>query len=97
MTHDYLCYQQRTTAHDCRPAQFALAWVLSRGERAMTIPGTTKLENLKTNLGAYTIQLTEEARDLLDLLAERVSGQHYDERGLSTINGYLNSSTSANR
>ncbi len=73
-------------ARDCQPAQIALAWVLSRGEHVMTIPGTTKLENLKTNLGAYTIQLTKEERDLLDLLADRVSGQRYDERGMSTIN-----------
>ncbi|MEM6818133.1 MAG: aldo/keto reductase [Pseudomonadota bacterium] len=74
------------TAHDCLSAQIALAWVLSRGEHVMTIPGTTKLENLKTNLGAYGVQLTEEERDLLDLLADRVSGQRYDERGMSTIN-----------
>ena len=74
------------TAHDCLSAQIALAWVLSRGEHVMTIPGTTKLENLKTNLGAYAVQLTGEERDLLDLLADRVSGQRYDERGMSTIN-----------
>lgn len=52
----------------------------------MTIPGTTKLENLKTNLGAYSVQLTEEERDLLDLLTERVNAQRYDERGMSTTN-----------
>lgn len=40
------------TAKACTPAQIALAWVLARGEHVMTIPGTTRLENLQANLGA---------------------------------------------
>lgn len=74
------------SARSCIPAQIALAWVLGRGEHVMTIPGTTKLENLKTNLGAYDIQLTGDEQAALDRLADKVMGDRYDERGMSIIN-----------
>jgi aryl-alcohol dehydrogenase-like predicted oxidoreductase len=70
----------------CTPAQIALAWVLGRGEHVMTIPGTTKLENLKDNLAAYEIRLSDDEQATLDQLADRVIGDRYDERGMSIIN-----------
>ncbi len=73
-------------AKSCQPAQVALAWVLGRGEHVMTIPGTTKLDNLKVNLGAYDIALTDNEQATLDRLADRVMGDRYDERGMSIIN-----------
>lgn len=72
-------------AKACLPAQIALAWVLGRGEHVMTIPGTTKLENLKANLGAYRVQLSDAEQATLDTLADRVLGDRYDERGMSII------------
>ena len=72
-------------AKSCTPAQIALAWVLGRGEHVMTIPGTTKLENLEDNLGAYAIQLANDEQATLDQLADRVLGDRYDERGLAII------------
>ena len=74
-------------AKSCTPAQIALAWVLGRGEHVMTIPGTTRLGNLKQNLGAYEILLSEDEQAALDRLADRVMGDRYDERGMSIING----------
>jgi aryl-alcohol dehydrogenase-like predicted oxidoreductase len=74
------------TAKSCTPAQIALAWVLGRGEHVMTIPGTTKLENLKANLGAGEIRLTTEEQATLDQLADRVKGDRYNEQGMSSIN-----------
>ena len=53
----------------------------------MTIPGTTKLENLKSNLGAYQVSLTENEEASLDRLADQVMGDRYDKRGMSIING----------
>lgn len=73
-------------ARSCKSAQIALAWVLGRGEHMMAIPGTTKLANLTTNLGAYGIELTSEEQATLDQLADRVLGERYDERGMSIIN-----------
>lgn len=71
----------------CLPAQIALAWVLGRGDHVMTIPGTTKLANLKVNLDAYEVSLSDNEQETLDRLAERVKGDRYDERGMSIING----------
>lgn len=69
----------------CQPAQIALAWVLGRGEHVLTIPGTTKPENLKVNLGSYAIELSGDEQMILDHLASRVMGDRYDEQGMSTI------------
>ena len=69
----------------CSPAQIALAWVLGRGEHVMTIPGTTKLENLKANIEAHDIQLSGGEQAVLDKLADRVQGDRYDERGMAII------------
>ncbi len=73
-------------ANACTAAQVALAWVLGRGEHIMTIPGTTRLENLKANLGAYDEQLSDDQQATLDQLADRVMGDRYDEQGMAIIN-----------
>jgi aryl-alcohol dehydrogenase-like predicted oxidoreductase len=39
------------------PAQLALAWVLSRGEDVVPIPGTKHVRLLEENLGAVDVQL----------------------------------------
>jgi aryl-alcohol dehydrogenase-like predicted oxidoreductase len=71
----------------CAPAQVALAWVIGQGEHVLTIPGTTKLANLKSNLGSYNVELTPEELAKLDSLADRVIGERYDERGMAAIDG----------
>jgi aryl-alcohol dehydrogenase-like predicted oxidoreductase len=63
----------------CTPAQLALAWVLSRGEDVVPIPGTTKISRLEENAGAVNVGLS--AVDLATL-AERIplnaaSGDRY--------------------
>ena len=45
-------------AKGCTPAQLALAWVLSRGDDVVPIPGTTKVERLAENLGALQVGLS---------------------------------------
>jgi aryl-alcohol dehydrogenase-like predicted oxidoreductase len=71
----------------CTPAQVALAWVLNRGEYILALTGTTKLDNLRSNLGAYDVHLSGADRSALDALAERVMGDRYDEWGMAGING----------
>ncbi|MGF1620331.1 MAG: aldo/keto reductase [Rhodomicrobiaceae bacterium] len=68
-------------------AQVALAWVLGRGEHIVTIPGTTRLENLDVNLGAANVALSPDQTSRLDALAVRVMGERYDEAGMRTLNG----------
>ncbi len=69
------------------PAQIALAWVIGRGKHIMALTGTTKLENLKSNLGAYDVKLSNDEKTILDALADRVMGDRYDEWGMASING----------
>lgn len=71
----------------CTPAQVALAWVIGRSEHMMALTGTTKLSNLKSNLGAYDVKLSDDELATLDELADRVTGDRYDEWGMATING----------
>jgi len=71
----------------CTPAQVALAWVIGRGEYIMPLTGTTKLEHLKSNLGAYNVELSDDEQSALDALADRVVGARYDEWGMASING----------
>ncbi|KAK6529677.1 hypothetical protein TWF281_008840 [Arthrobotrys megalospora] len=50
-------------------AQLTLAWVLSRGEDIVPIPGTTRIEGLKENLGALKVELSEEDKKEVERLA----------------------------
>jgi aryl-alcohol dehydrogenase-like predicted oxidoreductase len=61
----------------CLAAQVALAWVLDKGDHVVAIPGTTKLANLQSNVGALDCRLTEENRATLNRLADQVLGDRY--------------------
>ena len=69
------------------PAQLALAWVLSRGEDIIPIPGTKKRKYLEENAGAVDIQLTKTDVDSLDQLIEKYpdTGQRYSERSMQMV------------
>lgn len=70
----------------CMAAQVALAWVLDQGDHVVAIPGTTKLANLETNLGALDCRLTEEDRAKLNKLADRVLGDRYSPEEMAGVN-----------
>jgi aryl-alcohol dehydrogenase-like predicted oxidoreductase len=72
---------------DATAGQVALAWVLQRAENIVAIPGTTKLANLKQNLGAANVKFTPAALARLDALAAKVKGERYDESGMKSVNG----------
>ncbi|MFJ7850032.1 aldo/keto reductase [Peribacillus sp. NPDC097206] len=42
----------------CTSAQLALAWLLAQGDFITPIPGTTRIDRVKENLGALQVQLT---------------------------------------
>jgi aryl-alcohol dehydrogenase-like predicted oxidoreductase len=50
----------------CTPAQLALAWVLSRGEDVVPIPGTKRRAYLEQNAAASDLELTEDELRELD-------------------------------
>lgn len=70
---------------NAKAAQVALAWVLARAPNIHVIPGTTKLANLKTNLGAGDVALTDADMARLQTLAARVVGTRYDEAGMRAL------------
>ena len=63
------------------PAQIALAWLLAQKPWIVPIPGTTKLNRLKENLGAVELSLSaEDLREIDDAAAEiHVEGARYPE------------------
>jgi len=65
----------------CTPAQLALAWVLSRGEHVVTIPGTRKISRLDENLAAAGLVLTTADLDELDAALPRgaAAGERYGD------------------
>lgn len=66
--------------------QVALAWVLAQGDEILTIPGTTKLKNLTSNLGATDVTLDAAALDRLGALADHVRGARYEQTQMANIN-----------
>ena len=63
------------------PGQIALAWLLAQEAWIVPIPGTTKLERLNENIGAATIELTDDDLREIDSAASRipVQGERYPE------------------
>jgi aryl-alcohol dehydrogenase-like predicted oxidoreductase len=70
----------------CAAAQVALAWVLGQGDHIVAIPGTTRLANLESNLGALDCRLTDEDRGVLDKLADQVLGDRYSPEEMAAVN-----------
>ena len=69
----------RSVAGECNatPAQVALAWVLSRGDDVVPIPGTKRVRYLEENVRALDVKLTAEQLALLDGLAAQTAGERY--------------------
>ncbi len=63
------------------PAQIALAWLLAQKPWIVPIPGTTKLERLKENIGAAAVELTPDDLRQIDSAASKimVEGARYPE------------------
>ncbi len=72
----------------CTSAQLALAWVLSRGERVVTIPGTRSIKRLEENEKAAGVSLSTPELAELDELAppESFVGTRYPEAMMSLLN-----------
>ncbi|MCW3492519.1 aldo/keto reductase [Microbacterium sp. SSM24] len=64
---------------DCTPAQLSLAWLLSRGEHVVPIPGSTQASHVRDNLAAVDLvvdpRILARAGELIDTAT--VSGPRY--------------------
>lgn len=71
----------------CTLSQLALAWLLSRGEHVIPIPGTTNVAHLVLNLDAAEVRLSTETIARMDaLINERtVTGARYAPATLAEI------------
>ena len=63
------------------PAQIALAWVIAQKPWIVPIPGTTKLDRLKENIGAVEVELTPEDLREIDNATSQITlqGARYPE------------------
>src|SRR5205809_3441403 len=63
------------------PAQIALAWLLAQKPWIVPIPGTTKLHRLEENIGADTIELTQDDLREIENAASKITvqGARYPE------------------
>jgi aryl-alcohol dehydrogenase-like predicted oxidoreductase len=68
------------------PGQLALAWVLSRGEQVVPIPGTKRVKYLEENLKAAEIELSAEESERIANAVPAAAGDRYDPQGMTTIN-----------
>ena len=78
--------QELARARGCTPAQLALAWLLSRGQDVVPIPGSTRAERVEENAAAVNVQLSPEDLAALDRLAPGVAGDRYTEGGMRAVN-----------
>lgn len=69
------------------PAQLSLAWVLSRGDHVVAIPGTAKIEHLEENIARWDWQIPADVAAEVDALINQttVAGHRYNEAIRSTI------------
>ena len=74
-------------ASGCTPAQLSLAWLLTRGDHVIPIPGTTSLRHLEENLAAAAIEITPETIAEIDALLApgAVAGPRYDAAAQATV------------
>ena len=73
--------------HGVTPAQLSLAWVLSRGEHVVAIPGTARIDHLEENIARPDWQLPDDAASAIENLINQqtVAGPRYGPTIQATI------------
>lgn len=72
----------------CTTSQLALAWVIQKGAPiTVPIPGTTKIANLDSNIGALHVKLSDEDMKALEdaVPEEDVAGNRYSEMASKSL------------
>jgi aryl-alcohol dehydrogenase-like predicted oxidoreductase len=68
------------------PGQLALAWVLSRWEHVVPIPGTKRVAYLEENLAAAEVELSEAEADAIAAALPAAAGERYPEPVMRSVN-----------
>jgi aryl-alcohol dehydrogenase-like predicted oxidoreductase len=68
-------------------SQLVLAWLMAQGLDVFPIPGTTKVERLKENIGSLSVKLSTEEEQTIRKLCEaaEIGGTRYPEGFASTL------------
>jgi aryl-alcohol dehydrogenase-like predicted oxidoreductase len=71
----------------CTPAQLSLAWLLTRSERVVPIPGTTSLQHMRENFAAASIAVPAAMLAEIDFLLApgTVAGARYPAAALAEV------------
>src|SRR5438309_441045 len=77
--------QETAKRKDATPGQVALAWLLSRGEDVVPIPGTKRRKYLEENVAAADVVLTKADLAQLESALPPTAGPRYSERQLAEI------------
>jgi aryl-alcohol dehydrogenase-like predicted oxidoreductase len=74
--------------HNCTPAQLAIAWLLSKGNDIVPIPGTKRVAYLLENLGALDLKLTAADLDRIDTIVPKgaAAGDRYPSALMQMVN-----------
>ncbi|MGC2662333.1 MAG: aldo/keto reductase [Bryobacteraceae bacterium] len=72
--------------HGCTSSQLALAWVHSRGEDIVPIPGTKRRKYLEENVAAFDVDLSyQELEEIESIFAGAVAGERYPAMMMALI------------
>ena len=74
-------------AKSATPAQVYLAWVLSRGDDIVAIPGTRRLSALKDNLAASALTFSSDEIKELDNMLPAPQGDRYHAPMMAALDG----------
>ena len=71
----------------CTPAQVALAWLLSKGDDIVPIPGTKRVRYLEENVASALVQWTQQDTERLEarVNVQEVAGNRYTDEGMKGI------------
>ncbi len=83
-----LANAQKSEGKGCTTAQLALAWVLSRGDDIVPIPGTKRRRYLDENIAATELSLSDDELSRLEeiLPPGAAAGDRYHAQGMATVN-----------
>lgn len=81
-------FGQLAKGKNCTAAQLALAWVLSRGEDIIPIPGTKKRKYLEENAAAADIKLSRKDLEDIEAVVRKYPdvGQRYADGPMKLVN-----------
>jgi aryl-alcohol dehydrogenase-like predicted oxidoreductase len=70
----------------CAPSQLALAWLLRRGDDVVPIPGTKRVKYLQENLGALSVELSDDEMSTIESMFPPNAAQGARYPDMSVVN-----------